>query len=157
MTTTTPTIFETLLYARHYMLDMIADLSVEQLNKIPDGFRNNIIWNLTHVIAVQQGMCYARSGVTPLVSEDLIKKYNNDTFPENFVDETAVENIKSLAVSHIEQLREDYNKDVFSGFQPFVISKRNIPLNNIDEALAFLAYHEGTHLGYIQALKRLVA
>jgi uncharacterized damage-inducible protein DinB len=42
---------------RQRILDEISHLSVEQLNKVPTGFNNNIIWNLGHMIAAQQGIC----------------------------------------------------------------------------------------------------
>ncbi len=37
--------------ARYYLLDGIKDLSADQLNQIPEGFNNNILWNLAHMVA----------------------------------------------------------------------------------------------------------
>ena len=54
------------------LLELVKDLSTEQLNKIPDGFNNNIIWNLAHMIAAQQGVCYVRAGLAPVVGEKLV-------------------------------------------------------------------------------------
>lgn len=48
------------------LLEMLSDLSTDQLNKIPAGFNNNIIWNLAHLVAAQQGICYLRAGL-PMV------------------------------------------------------------------------------------------
>jgi hypothetical protein len=45
---------------RGFLLEQIADLTNEQLNTIPNGFHNNIIWNLIHSICAQQGICYLR-------------------------------------------------------------------------------------------------
>jgi len=42
---------------------MIEDFSLEELNKIPEGFNNNIIWNIAHVIATQQALVYGLSGL----------------------------------------------------------------------------------------------
>ena len=39
---------------KHY-LKLIENYSLEQLNKIPEGFSNNLAWNLGHIIVAQQG------------------------------------------------------------------------------------------------------
>ena len=36
--------------ARLKMLEKINELSLEQLNKVPEGFNNNIIWNMGRLI-----------------------------------------------------------------------------------------------------------
>ena len=45
------------------MLGSISSLSPRQLNEIPPGFNNNIIWNLAYLIACQQGVCYFCGGL----------------------------------------------------------------------------------------------
>ncbi len=47
---------------REFLLAQIEGLTAEQLNKIPDGYNNNIIWNLGHLICAEQSLCYFRSG-----------------------------------------------------------------------------------------------
>jgi len=37
---------------------MITPFSLEQLNKIPEGFNNNLIWNIAHCVVTQQLLCY---------------------------------------------------------------------------------------------------
>lgn len=47
---------------RFAILKTIEQLPTEQLNKVPDGFNNNIIWNVAHLIASQQNLCYIKAG-----------------------------------------------------------------------------------------------
>jgi hypothetical protein len=35
--------------------------TLEQLNKIPEGYNNNLIWNIAHVVVVQQMLVYKLS------------------------------------------------------------------------------------------------
>ena len=60
---------------RKLILDTISNLTIDQVNKIPEGFNNNIIWNLGHMIASQQGLCYKRTGTALRVSDDFFKTY----------------------------------------------------------------------------------
>ena len=63
---------------RVHLLDVVKDLSIEQLNHIPDGFNNNIIWNLAHIVATQQNICYKRAGLD-------ITRMNAQTFTAYFL------------------------------------------------------------------------
>ncbi|MDQ6815069.1 MAG: DinB family protein, partial [Bacteroidota bacterium] len=54
--------FERLKKVRQSVIDVVKDLSIESVNKIPVGFNNNIAWNLGHLVAAQNGVCYLRAG-----------------------------------------------------------------------------------------------
>src|SRR5579862_7795618 len=101
---------------RSFLLENLKDLTTEQLNQIPEGFNNNIIWNLGHMIAAQQGVCYIRAGLTPHVTEDFINSYKSGSKPGSNVDAAGVEHIKSLLFSTLDQLEEDYNNSIFGGY-----------------------------------------
>jgi hypothetical protein len=146
---------ETIKQPRQRILDEVSHLSVEQLNKIPDGFNNNIIWNLGHMIAAQEGICYKRAGLDVRVDEAFFEAYKPGTKPNGFVDTAGVEEIKKMLFSTLERLEADYDNDVISNYTSFV-TRYGVPLSNIDEALAFLPFHEGLHIGYIMSLKKLV-
>ncbi len=147
--------FEILKNTRDYLLAYVSDLSVEQLNEIPAGFNNNIIWNLGHIIAAQQGVCYKRSGISMLVSEDFFNAYKPDSKPEKFIDTESVEAIKALLLSSIALLEVDYANNAFENYIPWT-NRYGIEHLTIEDTLRFLPYHEGLHLGYVMALKRTI-
>lgn len=45
--------FEILLKTRQLLLKITENLTDEQLNKIPQGFKNNIAWNIGHLVVMQ--------------------------------------------------------------------------------------------------------
>jgi len=139
---------------RAFLLKNLEDLTTEQYNKTPEGFNNNIIWNLGHMIAAQQGICYIRAGLTPRVGEDIINSFKSSTKPERTYSEAEIENIKILLFSTLDQLEEDYNNNVFGGYAAWT-TRYEVELASIDDALNFLPFHEGLHSGCIGALKRL--
>ena len=53
---------------------MNGTLTIEELNKIPEGFNNNIIWNFGHVIVSQQIICYKLSNQPLKVSDEYVNK-----------------------------------------------------------------------------------
>jgi hypothetical protein len=140
---------------RSFLLKNLEDLTTEQYNKIPEGFNNNIIWNLGHMIAAQQGVCYIRAGLAPRVGEDIINTFKSSTKPERAFNETEIANIKNLLFSTLEQLEEDYTNNVFGGYTAWS-TRYGVELASIEDALDFLPFHEGLHSGCITALKRLV-
>ena len=141
---------------RIYLLDLVKDLSTEQLNEIPEGFNNNIIWNLAHLLATQQGICYIRAGIKTYVDEKYFLTYKPNTIPEQLIDTANVEAIKQLFVSAIDRFEIDYENKLFSNYGSWMAKPYGVEVINIDEAIKFLLFHEGLHAGYIMAMKRLL-
>ncbi len=146
---------ENIKIVRTSLLRLVEDLTTEQLNEIPQGFNNNIIWNLAHLTATQQRICYLRSGLQPIVQEKYIEPFKPDTKPEGFIDSSEVEVLKNLMLSTIDELLSDYKKDFFTSYTP-ILTRYGVELTNINDAINFLLYHEGLHAGYIMAMKHVV-
>lgn len=146
---------ERLKKTRIFLLDIIKDLTTEQLNNIPTGFNNNIIWNLGHLIASQQGLCYSRAEINYVVDEQFFNAYKAQTKPNGFVSKEKIQNIKELLISTLETLEQDYNKKIFSGYTSYT-TRYDIRLDTIDDAIDFLVFHEGLHMGYIMAMKKSI-
>jgi hypothetical protein len=144
---------------RQFLLEQIAGLSTEQLNKIPEGYNNNIIWNLVHLIAAQQGICYLRAGQTVVISDKFIAPFFTNTKPEKIIETREIEEIKSLFISTIDELQTDYDRKVFNNYTPSpnILKVYGIEITGIDDALEFLLYHEGYHSGYVISLIRLLS
>lgn len=141
---------------RPFFKKHIENNSLEDLNKIPEGFNNNIIWNIGHIVVTAQLLAYKLSGLPIMVSDGLVNKYRKDTKPEGDVSQAEVDEIKTLLFSTLEQLEADYEKDVFKEYNAYTVSTTGNTLTNIDEALQFILFHEAMHLGYILALVRAV-
>ena len=146
---------DTIKKTRSFILNVISDLSLEQLNKIPKGFNNNIVWNLGHLVAAQQGLCYMRSGLKTVIDEKFFLAYKTDSKPEGDVTKEEFEKIKSLLMSTLEQLETDQAKNIFMNYTAFK-TRYDVEIKNIDEAIKFILFHEGLHCGYIMALKRAI-
>ncbi len=143
---------------RLYLLKQISNLTTEQLNYIPSGYNNNIIWNLAHLVSAEQNMCYVRSGLPVTVKDKYFTPYISGTKPIEFVKEEDVEAIKAMLITSVDRLQTDLDRNVFINYTPSVMIPKvyGFEVNNIEEALEYLLYHEGYHSGCILSLKRLV-
>jgi hypothetical protein len=137
------------------VLELIKDLSIEQLNIVPVGFNNNIIWNLGHLVATQQGISYRRAGVDTITSQEFNNTYGAGSKPERFITEAELSEIKELLFSTLDQFVIDYNKTLFNNYTAWT-TKSGIDLTNIEDIIKFLPYHEGLHIGVISAQRRIV-
>ena len=140
---------------RKAMLKIIEPLSVAQLNYIPEAFNNNIIWNLAHVISVQQGLVYGLSNLNFKIEKDFVKAYTKGTKPMGDVSEKDVSIIKEQLLYTIEQTELDISADRFQTYNEYPVMLGNT-LTNVTDALQFNNYHEGLHLGVIMTLKKFV-
>lgn len=147
--------FEILNKSRELILKSVAKLSLEQLNTIPEGFKNNIAWNIAHLLVTQQLLCYKLSKLPCLVSNEMVEKYQKGTAPVSLVTKKEYENIKKLFVALPKKLEEDYKNKIFTNYYSYQTSV-NITLNSIEDGIAFNAYHEGIHLGIILQLIKFV-
>ena len=147
--------FEVLRKSRALVIKKIEGLSHEQLHKIPEGFKNNIVWNVAHIVVTQQLLHYKLSGLQCLIPDDLIENYRKGTFPTEGLTPEDFEEVKELLLGLPDTLQEDYNEGIFQEYQEYPTSTGFV-LTSIDNAIAFNNLHEGIHLGIIMALSKLV-
>lgn len=147
--------FDTLKKSRQLTLKIIENLTVEQLNKIPQGFKNNIAWNIAHLVVTQQLLCYKLSGLDCSISKEMIANFQKGTTPTSIISETEFKTIKEQFLELPNKLKEDYSKGVFKNYNEYTTSVE-ITLNSIEDAIIFNLYHEGIHLGIILQLLKFV-
>ena len=147
--------FDILRKSRELVLKRIEGLTHEQLHKIPEGFNNNIAWNVAHLVVTQQLLHYKLSGLQCLVPDDLIEKYRKGTAPTEELSVEEFEEVKELLAGLPDTLEEDYKEGIFKEYTEYPTSTGYV-LSSIDNAIAFNNLHEGIHLGAIMALSKLV-
>lgn len=148
--------FQVLNNTRAIFNKIIETNTLEDLNKIPKGFNNNVIWNIGHIVVTGELLAYKLSGLKPALSDEIIDKYKKDSKPQGDLTKEAVNEIKELLLSTIEKTALDYSNGVFKDYNAYTVSTTGNTLNNIDEALQFILMHEGIHYGYVLALLKAI-
>lgn len=139
--------------SRQNYLVYLNNYSIEALNEIPKGFNNNIIWNIGHIVAVFDALCYSLTGNKNIAQSEFIDKYKKGTKPDFLYTEDDKVEISNLLISQIDQFEKDLNDNKFQNYTEYKTSFGN-SLSSIEDALNFNLIHEGIHYGYLMNLTR---
>ncbi len=139
---------------RDLYLDFLNVYSLEQLNTVPQGFSNNLIWNIGHIIVVQQLMVYKASNLPMYISDDLFLKYKPGTKPTT-TSQTEVDELKDLLISLVDKTQDDFATEKFSSFNEFT-TRTGFQVSSLKEAIDFNNYHEGLHLGFMMNIRKFI-
>lgn len=140
---------------RNLYAKLIDNYSLEQLNKIPEGFSNNLVWNLGHIIVAQQGLVYRLSGLDAYVTEEMTNAYKNGSKPAGITTQAEVDELKALLFSLQEQTKSDFENGKFVTYNEYTTST-GFHLASSEEAIEFNNYHEAIHLGFMMNIRKFI-
>ncbi|WP_027002647.1 DinB family protein [Hugenholtzia roseola] len=138
---------------RQNFMALMEKHTIEELNQIPAGFSNNLIWNFGHLVVTQQLLCYSLTGNKPHLDPIWIEKFRKGTKPEVPITAEEVTFLKEKALSLIALFEQDYQNGIFENFQTYTTSFGFV-LGSIEGAITFNNTHEGLHYGYALALRK---
>ncbi len=148
-------IFKTWKTNRNLYLEYFDKYTMEQLNKIPDGFSNNLIWNIGHIIVAQQALIYKSSNLPGYISKDLFELYKPGTKPTEQTSENEINELKNLLISLIEKTEIDFYNGKFVTFNERMTGT-GFHLSLLNDAFHFNNYHEGLHLGLMMNIRKFL-
>ena len=147
--------FEITRTSRKILSQFLEKYTLDQLNKIPEGFSNNLIWNIAHVVVTQQILVYKLSGLDMNVSDEMVNAYKKGSKPEHIALQSEVEEIKILLSKTIDQTEKDLDNGVFKNFEEYPTSTGFV-LKSTQDAMVFNNFHEGLHIGIMMSLKKFL-
>ncbi|WP_055108313.1 DinB family protein [Paenibacillus ihumii] len=150
-------IFSQLEFVRNQTLKMVQDLSEEQADIIPFGFRNNIRWNLGHIAFVQDAFAFRLTGRPSLISANYKGCFTNGTSPEGWPEDVP----KLAEIIEVLQSQPQQIASILPGKLDETVSKpyttsSGITLDRVEGFLNFCLYHEGMHFSVIKMYKKLI-
>lgn len=143
-------LFKQLKTYRNELLTVVEEVTEEEADLIPEGFNNNIRWNLGHVLLDQ----YLWIQVLTKEEHPLPAAYNDwfgfGTNPSHFTVETP--RLQELLGSLRRQPDDILERNRYRLEQEF--PSTDMGMHTIEQVLVRTIFHEGLHLGAIQAIKR---
>ncbi|MDC6388075.1 DinB family protein [Maribacter sp. PR1] len=147
---------ELTLQSRKNLHKILTTTSKEDLLKIPEGFRNNIWWNIAHIVATQQILVYKFSGLQMRIPEKLVNKFMKGTVPDGTASEEDIKVVADFLISTIEWTKQDFEAGLFKDYKEYTTSAQ-FKLRNLEDAISFNLFHEGLHTATINTqLKRIL-
>ena len=147
--------FDILRKYRELVVKELEGLSMDQIHKIPEGFKNNIAWNVSHLVVTQQLLHYKLSGLNCLCTDELIEAHRKGTAPTKTFTEEEFEEVLELLLGLPDTLQEDYEAGIFENYTEYPTST-GFTLTSIENAIPFNNFHEGIHYGIIRSIKKFL-
>ncbi|MCC2686475.1 MAG: DinB family protein [Paenibacillaceae bacterium] len=146
------TIFHHVERVRRSTLKLAEGLDEAMLDVKPAGFNNTIRWNLGHILTTQEGLLFGRANEPMNIPGHYRELFGNGTKPADWTVEPP-----TLA-ELIAQLKEQPARirETFAGKLDNKVDKPFQELETIGNIALMTIYHEGTHVGYIMAIKRAI-
>jgi len=137
---------------RKELLGNVEKVTDEQAEIIPDGFNNNIRWNLGHLYLDQFLWIEALTKEASPTSKQFNQCFGFGTTAANFTEETpSFKELKELLKAQPQEILEKYHKELDKEYSPI-----DMGMHTIEQVLIRTIFHEGIHLQAINDLKRFI-
>lgn len=148
-------LFEQLDFVRNVTVSIANEVSESQADEIPEGFNNNIRWNLGHIYLVQEQFAFNFAQEPMQIPEGFRDVFAKGTKPTDWTVQPPqlselIELLKEQPIRIREKLIHRLDEKVVN---PFTLG--GLTLNTIGEFLTLSLYHEGGHTQTIKMLKKL--
>ena len=146
-----PLPFKTLRTTRWHMMREIDGLTDEQFLAIPPGRRDNILWNVGHLLCSFSRLTYVFSGFSLPIPEAYFPLFGKGTDALRWTAPPNVHEVVDRFNSILDDVERDYASGKFVEYKPLMIGPNTI--ESVEEAVSFHCFHEGLHIGKIIDLK----
>lgn len=140
---------------RNTMVRILNNYTLEQLNTIPQGFNNNVFWNIAHVISIQQMLVIGLAGQRWQVDKEIVKEFKKDTKPKRTYDQADIDLISKLLIESIGGIQKGFEANEFANYKEYK-TLTGFVIKDFDSACAFNLFHEGLHVGHIQSMLKFI-
>ncbi|MEK3990476.1 DinB family protein [Robertmurraya sp. FSL R5-0851] len=137
---------------RSELLGVLKGISEEQAEIIPDGFKNNIRWNVGHIYLDQYLWIQAVTNEKTGVPEQFQSWFGYGSSPDSFEKDTpSFQELKQLLSEQPVKIKEMYGERLEEEFPP-----TEMGMHTIEQVLIRTIFHEGLHMQAILDIKKFL-
>lgn len=149
-----------LAFVRQVTVKAAQGLSEQALDYVPEGFNNNIRWNLGHIYVVQERFAFHFAGEPTQIPDNFERWFAKGSKPADWLEEDrlpARDDLLELLAEQPERIRKVLHNRLDELVAAPFTTGTGLTLNTVGEFLSFTLYHEGIHFNAIGLLKRFAA
>jgi uncharacterized damage-inducible protein DinB len=153
-------LFRQLTFVRGQTLKMMEGVTEEIADRIPEGFRNSIRWNLGHIYVVLERFAFHFIGLPLNLPKGFKEQFEYGTSPLNTpasVPVPTLQELETLLKEQQERIREALAHRLQEKIVPPYTTSAGMTLETPEQFLSFNLYHEGMHLNVIKVYKSLLS
>lgn len=153
-------LFKQTAFVRGQTLKLMEGVTEEIADRIPEGFRNNIRWNLGHIYVVLERLAFQYIGLPQHLPEGFKEHFEYGTSPLNNPVSIRVPTLKELEAllkNQQERIHEALAHRLQEKVNPPYTTSAGMTLETPEQFLSFSLYHEGMHLSVIRLYKSLLS
>ncbi|MFN5849289.1 MAG: DinB family protein [Chitinophagales bacterium] len=145
------------LQTRRNFQSILESSSIAELNAIPIGFNNNVVWNIGHIVATMDIIFYTLNGLIPKLYSSFIESYRKGTKPAEMFNQAMVDTLNLNLISQLERIEIDVKEGIFPQNLPKAYTTSyNFELKTLDDIIRFNQVHEALHMGIVMSLRKFV-
>jgi hypothetical protein len=129
-------------------------LPMESLLKIPEGYNNNMIWNIGHMISVGYSLNFSIAGLIPPADIEMIKKFKRGSFPLEYTD-ADIQWINEHLIRSVQEIENLWAKNKVSVIVTSVTTELGNVISSPSDALAMTLVHDMLHFERIRLFRKL--
>ncbi|MCQ6563299.1 DinB family protein [Paenibacillus mendelii] len=147
-------VFKQIEFVRSVTTQAVTGISEESLDCIPEGFNNNVRWNLGHIYLVQEKFAFHFAGEPMQLPENFDRLFGRGTKPADWNEEPpTLERLLKMLAAQPTRIQESLHNRLGEQVEPYTTGS-GLTLSTIGEFINFTLYHEGMHFNSIKLLKR---
>lgn len=139
---------------------MMEGVTEEITDRIPEGFRNTIRWNLGHIYVVLERFAFQYMGLPQHLPNGFNEQFEYGTSPANkpvFIPVPTLQELEILLKEQQERIRKVLEHRLQEKIVPPYTTSAGMILETPEQFLSFNLYHEGMHLSVIKLYKSLLS
>jgi hypothetical protein len=148
-------VFKQLEFVRHLTINTVEEISEKTLDIIPEGFNNNLRWNLGHIYLVQEKLAFHFAGESMQLPAIFDRLFGKGTKPGEWNEEPPkLKVLLEMLAEQPKRIQESLQNRLGEQVKEPFTTGSGLTLGTIGEFLSYTLYHEGMHYSTINLLKR---
>lgn len=143
-------------YSRTSTLILLNKLDEEIWDHQPEGFPNTLRWNAGHVYSTAEDFLNDADQAYKITLPDWHNFFIDGTRPSEWTEKAPSKEAIIAALEEQEDRISKHFKDILERDASTVRDVNGMGLDTVDASMQFVTWHEGIHLGVMNALSKIL-